>query len=57
VSTQQRTKRADLPVCYRCKAAVMADILSIAPTLHQPGLIAMDRCDLQQQETGQQCWL
>jgi len=42
MSAQQRTKRADLPDCPRCKAAAMADILTIAPTPHQPGLIAYE---------------
>ena len=39
---ETETKRADLPDSPRCKTAVMLDILSIAPTLHQPGLIAFE---------------
>jgi transposase-like protein len=42
VSTQQRTKRTDMPDCPRCKAAAMSDIVTIPPTLHQPGLIAYE---------------
>jgi len=42
VSAQQRTKRADLLACPRCKAAAMSEILRIAPMLREPGLIAYE---------------
>ena len=35
MSAEQRTTRADLPDCPRCKAAAMPDILTIAPILHR----------------------
>jgi hypothetical protein len=35
-------ERSDPPPCPRCKAAQMAEILTIAPLLHEPGLIAYE---------------
>ena len=42
VSAEQRTKRAKLPDCFRCKVAAMSDILTIPPTHGQSGLIAYE---------------
>jgi hypothetical protein len=33
---------AGVPLCPRCKAAQMAEVTSIAPLLHEPGLIAYE---------------
>jgi hypothetical protein len=45
MSGQPRTKRSDRPPCPRCKAAQMAEILTITPLLHEPGLIAFECTD------------
>jgi DNA-directed RNA polymerase subunit M/transcription elongation factor TFIIS len=42
VSRQEQTQRAALPDCPRCNSAMMSEILTIAPTLHEPGLIAYE---------------
>lgn len=42
MSASQRTNRDDYPVCPRCAAAQMTDIVTIAPLLHAPGLIAYE---------------
>src|SRR5271166_4738819 len=39
---EQRTKRNDLPLCPRCKAGQMAEIVTIAPLIHEPGLVAYE---------------
>jgi hypothetical protein len=41
VSDHHQAQRAHAPACTRCHAA-MSEILSIAPTLHEPGLIAYE---------------
>jgi hypothetical protein len=41
MSGQQRANRNDLPACPRCKAQMM-EVVSIAPMLHEPGLIAYE---------------
>jgi hypothetical protein len=42
MSGQQRTRRDDLSPCPRCSAAQMVEIVTIAPLLHEPGLIAYE---------------
>jgi hypothetical protein len=41
VAEEQRTKRADMPACARCGAA-MEEILTILPVVHEKGLIAYE---------------
>jgi len=41
VSNEQRRSRGDLPPCSRCKATV-TEVVSIAPTEKEPGLIAYE---------------
>ena len=45
VSKAQLTNRDDPPACGRCKAR-MVELFTIAPTLHDPGLVAYEcpRC-------------
>ena len=42
MSGQERSRRADLPSCQRCKSAAMSEILTIAPTMREQGLIAYE---------------
>jgi rubredoxin len=42
MSGDHRTKRDDLPLCPRCKAGQMVDVVTIAPLGHEPGLIAYE---------------
>ena len=42
VSGEKRANRADLLHCPRCQAAQMLEIVSIAPLIHEPGLIAYE---------------
>jgi len=41
MSDDQRAQRVDLPPCARCRAR-MHEVVSIAPALDEPGLIAYE---------------
>jgi hypothetical protein len=55
VSDVKRANRAVLPDCPRCKAAQMIKIVSIAPIVHGPGLIAYEcrKCGYVTSVTGE----